>query len=82
MTPIRLTRGLGAGDAGTPLRRSVAVFLKPDPDSEDEAYIVDDSPVGAGEVRGITEFPIVRYTNVRRELAADFVAQAQTRIEL
>src|SRR5712692_7234532 len=56
--------------------------LVPDADSEGEAYVVDDPAFSAREIRRLTELAGVRYRDVRREFATDFVTQAQTGIEL
>ncbi len=61
---------------------TLSARLVPDPDSEDEAYIVNAHDFSAKEICGLTKLAGVRYTDVRREFTAELVTQAQTGIEL
>src|ERR1700731_792801 len=56
--------------------------LVPEPDSENEAHVIDDAAFGASEVSRLTKFPCVGDSYIRSELSADLVTQAKSGIEV
>ena len=55
---------------------SLARFLVPEPDSEDEAHIIDNSVFVASEIRRLTEFTVIGNADVRCDFATELVTQA------
>jgi len=57
-------------------------LLVPEPDSEDEANVVDRAALRTNEVSCLAKFPGIGYPNIRSELPTDLVAQAKAGIEV
>src|SRR5437879_1701956 len=55
--------------------------LVPHPDAEDETHVVGDCSFVTRERGSVAKFAVVRDPDIRGELAAEFVPQAQPRIE-